>query len=178
MPVTRKAEIVLERRYDPRSCRHTINGTPYVLHCHHYMSLYSQLAEDCSMLDGRKLLAECAEDCAYERLSAIFDGQSVTVVADRVAIAQELYALWGLGSMRVVCAGPESGEAELIASHVDHGWIRKWGKRDRPVNSVTCGFIAGMFAAVFGRPARSYSVLETSSIVSGAERSRFEVVAN
>jgi len=178
MPVTKKTEIIVERRYDPRACRHTINGTPYVLHCHHYMSLYTQLAEDCSMLDGRKLLAESAEDCAFERLTAIFQAQSLDHVADRIAVAEQLYALWGLGGMKVVCAGPESGEVELTASHVDEGWIKKWGKRDKPVNFVTCGFIAGMFAAVFGRPTRSYSVIETSSIVCGADRSRFEVVAN
>jgi DNA-binding response OmpR family regulator len=33
-----------------------------VLHCHHYPTLYTQLAEDCGMLDGFGFLEELKQD--------------------------------------------------------------------------------------------------------------------
>jgi len=169
-------EIQQEHAFDLESCRHTLNGTTSVLHCHHYATLYSQLADDCGMLDGGKLLAECAEDTFYQELSSYFRKHEVFDLSDRIGLAENLYSACGLGKMKTTCAGSDSGEVELEHSHVDEGWIKKWGQRTRPVNFITQGFIAGMFDAVFGRATRSYCVSEVASIVSGSERSRFTVV--
>lgn len=81
-----------------------------------------------------------------------------------------------MGKMRITCAGAESGEVELDHSHVDEGWINKWGKHDQPVNYIGAGYIAGVFAALFDQPNQTYTASETQSIVSGAERSLFTVV--
>jgi len=178
MAVMKKTEIELDHRFDPRTCRHTMNGQVSVLHCHHYATLYTQLAEDCGMLDGRKLLTDVAEDAFREVLSSYYSTHGLDDVAQRIAIAEQYYAAAGLGKMRVLCAGPESCEVELLHSHVDAGWIKKWGKRDAPVNYITSGYIAGMLAAIWERPARSYSVVETAGIVAGAERSKFSAAAN
>jgi hypothetical protein len=136
------------------------------------------LAEDCEMLDGKRLLAEAAEDSFFQVLTDYFKEQNIEDVADRISIAEQYYAAVGLGKMEVKCAGPESGEVELVYSHVDQGWIKKWGNHSKPVNFITWGYIAALFAAVFGRSPRAFSVLETASIVSGAERSRFEILVN
>ena len=82
----------------------------------------------------------------------------------------------GLGKLQVVCGGSDSGEVELHHSHVDQGWIKKWGKRDKPVNSIGAGYIAALFAAGFDLPPRAFAVTETASIVSGAPRSVFNIV--
>ena len=129
MAVIKKTEIVLDKQFDPRSCRHTLNGAVSVLHCHHYATLYCQLADDCGMLDGKKLLAECAEDTFHEVLAEYYETHDIQTMADRFAIAEQYYAVTGLGKMRVVSAGRESGEVELEHSHVDQGWIKKWGER-------------------------------------------------
>jgi len=177
MPVIQETELRLERRFDPRPCRHFLNGDVYVLHCHHYATLYSQLADDCGMLDGRKLLAEVAEDTFFDELGNYYDKHGVTDTADRIALAEQYYAVTGLGQMHVRCAGPAGAEVELSHSHVDEGWIKKWGQRDKPVNFITQGYIAGALAAIFGRPRRSYVVVETESLVKGDERSRFQAVS-
>ena len=170
-----ETQLVLDHKFDPESCRHTMNGAVSVLHCHHYASLYSRLAADCGMLDGKALLSEVAEDTFYATLVAYYDQHQVSAVVDRIAIAEQYYASTGLGQMKVACAGPESGEVELPHSHIDEGWIKKWGNQDASVNFVTCGYIAGMFAAIFGRASRTFSVKETASIVAGAECSKFTV---
>ncbi len=178
MPVMEAVELVLDHRFDAKTCRHYLNGETSVLHCHHYATLYTQLAEDCGMLDGKKLLAETAEDTFGEVLSAYYRKHEITDISDRITIAEQYYAACGMGQMKVLCAGADGGEVELTHSHIDEGWIKKWGKRNEPVNFFTCGYIAGMFSAVFGQPPRTFTATETQCIVSGAKRSVFQVVAN
>ena len=81
----------------------------------------------------------------------------------------------GLGKMEVVFAGDFSGEVKLLESHLDKGWIKKWGTYDRPVNFISAGFIAGMFAACFEKTSGSFTVNERESIAMGAEKSVFSV---
>ncbi len=152
MALMKKTEIVLDHQFDRKTCRHTLNGELHVLHCHHYATLYSRLADDCGMLDGKKLLTEVAEDVFFDLLIKYFNEHAITSLPDKFTIAEQYYAATGLGQMNVVCAGPESGEVELLHSHVDEGWIKKWDKRSAPVNFITSGYIAGMFSAVFERP--------------------------
>jgi hypothetical protein len=177
MAIDKKTEFIVERSFDPVRCRHTVNGQVNVLHCHHYLSLYAQLAEDCGMLDARKLLKETAEDAFYRVLSDYYRQNGVESTGDRIAIAEQYYSFCGLGSLKVLAAGQDSGEVELTHSHVDSGWIKKWGNRSKPVNYVTCGYIDALFAAVFGLQPRSFEATETASIVAGAERSEFVVTA-
>jgi hypothetical protein len=172
-----KTELVLNREFDAQSCRHRIDGNTTVLHCHHYATLYTQLAMDCGMLDATALLAECAEDAWEKFLRDYYQAQGITGLADRITLAEQTYAAAGLGKMRITCAGPESGEVTLEHSHVDEGWLKKWGAHDKPVNYIGAGFIAGAFAAIFDRPTRSFMAIETVGIVTGAPRSHFTVVA-
>lgn len=172
----KRTELKLDHAVDQRNWRHFLNGHLSVLHCHHYATLYTQLAEDCDLLDGKKLLMECAEDAFYAVLSDYFSQHGIDTVRDRIDIAEQAFAAYGLGKMHVTCAGAESGRVELDHSHVDEGWIKKWGKRDQPVNFIGCGYIAALFATVFGKATRSYRVTEIQGIVSGAGCSRFNVV--
>ena len=173
----RKTELVLNKTFDPKESRHRIDGDTVVLHCHHYTALYTQLAMDCSMLDAKALMSECSEDCWQDYLSNYYKANGIVSLADRIAIGEQTYAAAGLGKMRVNSAGMDSGEVTLEHSHVDEGWIKKWGKHDKPINYITAGFIAGLFAAVFEKPVRSYTATEIQSIVSGAACSRFNIVA-
>lgn len=175
--ITKKTELLIERKFDPVRCRHTVNGETYVLHCHHYATLYTRLAEDCAMLDGKKLLREVAEDTVYKVLTDYYAAHGVESLAERISIGEQYYVFTGFGQMRVVCAGPDAAEVDLIHSHMDAGWIKKWGKRDKPVNYITCGYVAGMLSAALGLSPRRFTVTETASIVSGAERSRLVAVA-
>ena len=177
MTQTSQHSIEMIPEFEPRSCRHLVDGRTYVLHCHHYATLYTQLAEDCGMLDGKKLLAEVAEDTFYDVLEAYFRKHCLESVADRFAAAEQYYRTAGMGVLKVDSAGPDYGEVEVPSSHLDAGWIKKWGPSGKPVNHLTRGFIAALFAAAFDRPRRSYTVTETASIAAGAQASRFVVVA-
>jgi hypothetical protein len=177
MTQTSQYDFQMTPEFEPRSCRHLVDGRTYVLHCHHYATLYTQLAEDCGILDGKKLLAEVAEDTFYDVLSAYYRKHELVSVADRFAAGEEYFRSMGMGVLKVACAGRDYGEVELPSSHLDAGWIRKFGPSEKPVNHLTRGFIAGLFAATFDRSPRSYTVAETASIAAGAPQSRFVVVA-
>jgi len=178
MTTYKKIELVLNKAFDAKSCRHKIDGITAVLHCHHFAVLYTQLAMDCSMLDAKVLLAECSEDAWAEFLCGYYRTHGISCMAERIALAEQTYAASGMGKMHVACAGPESGEVTIEHSHVDEGWIKKWGKNDTPVNFIGAGFIAALFAAVFDKPVRSYFATEIQGIVCGAPCSHFTVVAN
>lgn len=176
MAVMVKTELELKHEFDPLRSRHYLNGALTVLHCHHFATLYSQLADDAEIVDGKKLLFESSEEVFHGVLANYFRKHGIETEADRVTIAEEYYAAMGLGLLKIVGLGKYSGYAELLHSHLDEGWIKKWGQREKPVNFITQGYIAAVFATVFDLPAGSYTVEEQESLVSGAPKSIFRVV--
>ena len=52
----------IEHTFDDKTYRHYTNGFMTVMHCHHYMTLATQLAEDFADIGGPRIMAESAED--------------------------------------------------------------------------------------------------------------------
>jgi hypothetical protein len=176
MAIQKKTVLTINHRFDPRSCRHEMSGAAYVLHCHHYTSLYCQLADDAEMFDGKALLRKAAALAFYDELVRIFDEHCADALDDKAALAEQYWKFTGMGIVALEAVGPMGGAARMPRSHVDDGWIKKWGKRDEPVNFIGQGFLAAAFAAIYELPVASFAVEETESIVAGAEASRFKIV--
>lgn len=171
-----RPQLVLERAIQPDSKKHTVNDDVYVLHCHHYATLYTQLAEDArSIADGPAILHEATADTYRGIFDRYFQNHDVTEVADRVSIVEQLFAAGGLGQIEFSEVREDGGTVEMEHSHLDEGWIKKWGRRSEPVNYITAGIIAGAFGAFYGVPNESFVVEEVESIVSGADHSKFTV---
>ena len=167
----------IDHTFDDETYRHTINGHQFVLHCHHYMSLTTKLAEDFSDIGGVKVLTEATEDSFRPIFDSYFSDHSVSDPEQRLALGAEYYTFMGLGAMEVG-GSAAGGNATLNHSHVDEGWLKKFGKHDKPINHVTCGFLAALFAAAFDKSPRSYTVTEKSSIVTGASESALTIEAS
>jgi len=167
-------EFIVTQAFDDASCRQVVNGTPTVFHCHHYTTLFTQLADDASAFEGARLLAVAAEEFAERELTKYFTEHKLSDLATRLSVAEQYCVFLGLGTLQLRLE-QASGTAEMTHSHVDEGWLKKWGRRDRPVNFLGQGFIAGACAAASGAPRGSYAVTETESIVSGAKVSRFRI---
>jgi len=156
--------------FDGKTYRHAMNGHESVLHCHHYMSLTTKLAEDFSDIGGVQILRESAEDSIRPLLDSYFKENGITSPEERLKLGAEYYGVMGLGLMDI--SGDEkTGKALLRHSHVDEGWVKKWGKSDKFINHFSCGFVSAIFAAAFDCPARSYQAEELSSIAVGNEKS-------
>lgn len=162
----------VNKRFDPKKRRHYLNDVLTVLHCHHYSTLYTQLALDAGETE---LLANVAEETFYKVLSDYYKKNNIELIDDKVSIACDYYAVIGLGKMKVNYIGDSSGEVELLVSHLDSGWKKKWGEYDKPINYITVGFINAMFSAILGKPINTFSTTEIKSIVMGHPTSIFKV---
>lgn len=170
------SELKLQHKFDSDRKRHYLNDQLTVLHCHHYATLFTQLALDAKeLVDGPRILRETVEDVFYEVLSNYFKNNGVTDPKDRMDIAVQMFSAIGMGKMAVVSGDTGGGEIEMPHPHVDEGWLKKWGKYKGPVNFIGAGYVTGMFSAAFDKPARSYKVTEDRSRVMGAEKSHFKV---
>ena len=165
-------ELQLVKEFDPKSKRHYVNGVLSVLHCHHYATLYTQLALDANETE---LLKESASESFYEMMVDYFCKKNVKTISDRIEIGCQYFAAVGLGKMNVTNMNDNSGTVELLKSHTDEGWISKWGTFDKPINYIGAGFIEAMFEAVLDEPKNSFEAKETASIAMGAETSKFKV---
>jgi hypothetical protein len=164
----------VEFTFDDGTFRHYMNGHLAVMHCHHYMALTTKLANQFSDIGGDRILCETTEDSIRPLLDDYCRQHSVPVGSERLKIAGEYYAVMGLGRLELV-GGAAGGDVTLTRSHVDEGWVKKFGTATQPVNYVTQGYAAAAFASAFDRPARSYRVTEISSMAMGATRGQMVV---
>lgn len=176
MTIRKQVELVVDQKFDPKSCRHSINGEVQVLHCHHYATLYCQLADDAKMFDGKALLRKAAEMAFLPMLKQLMVDAGASLLQEKIAIAEAYWKFVGMGMVRFERVGAMSAAASMSKSHVDEGWIKKWGKREAPVNFIGQGYLLGAMAAIFDLPLGSFMVQEIKSIVSGADASQFSIV--
>ena len=121
-------------------------------------------------------LKESARVAIREVLDNYFtENSQINTIHSKVEIGCQYYALLGLGTMKIDVLGEDSGKVEVPSSHTDSGWIKKWGKYDKPVNYITAGFIEALFESVLDTPAQVFLAVETQSIVMGADISKFKV---
>lgn len=167
------AELKVEAKFDADKCRQYLNGETTVFHCHHYSTLFAQLADDANELfDGVKHLKDAAAESMLEPMKKYCDDNGISSLEDKASIAEQYYAFVGMGKVKLDIAG---GSATMTNAHVDEGWIKKWGKRDKAVNFIGQGFLLAAFALANGATPTSYNVVETQSIVSGAATSEFTI---
>lgn len=162
-----------EQAFDRSRMRHLVNGTVNVLHCHHYAALMTQLALDAEQFDGPELLMKASAEAFFAPLAAYFEKHGIAGAADRIAIAEQNFAFMGLGQARFECA-KGAASVTLPHSHVDEGWMKKWGPRTQPINHIGRGYIQAACAAISGLGSpHGVRVAEIQSIVCGASVSRF-----
>lgn len=160
--------------FDSKSYRHFMNGFMSVLHCHHYMTLLTKAAMENKDIGGINILVESAEDSVRPLFDDYIKKHKISDASAKLNVGAEYYSVMGMGKMTVK-GDAKGGEVELNRSHVDQGWLMKFGKSDTAVNHFTRGYIAAVFGAAFGTEPRNYSVTEVASIVKGDPTSKFIV---
>jgi hypothetical protein len=162
--------------FDDKTFRHFVNGHATVLHCHHYMSLTTQLAIRHADCDGPRILRESAEDSVLPMLQGYIRDKGISGSAERLLVGCAYYSAMGLGRMEA-SGGEKGGEVRLTRSHVDEGWVKKFGVSATPINHFTAGYASAVFSAAFDRPARAFCALETRSIARGDSITTFQIAA-
>lgn len=170
--IFKKTELEIDHEFEPKSSRHYLNGVMSVMHCHHYSTLYTQLAIDAGETD---LLLRVSEETFHKVLFNYYNLHGIEDVNSRIEIAVQYFSAMGMGKMNVIYLGETSGEVELEKSHLDSGWLKKWNEYDKPVNYIGAGYISAMFSAVNDQKVGTYRTIEMESIAMGAEKSRFKI---
>lgn len=155
--------------------RFYLNDEPVVFHCHHYTTLLTQLANDAEKFGGPQLMFSAAEETFYPILKKYYQENNINVLDERIDIAVQYYSYIGLGQMKVDF---KESKVELLHSHLDEAWLKKWSTTDKPVNYITQGFISAMFSAITDIELGAFRVKEVQSIACGAETSKFTVYNN
>lgn len=163
-----------EQVYDSKLMRHFLNGSATVLHCHHYAALCTKLALDATNSGGPELLADASAETFGQLLKKYLREHDIKTVSDRIAIAEQYFAFVGLGEIKFE-GEADGGTVSITHSHVDEGWLKRWGQNDRPINYIGQGYIKGAWAAIFDRKPSTLNVEEVQSIVCGAPMSRFSI---
>lgn len=159
-----------EKRFDFNKKRFYLNNEPIVLHCHHYTTLLTQLANDASKFNGPKIMFSTAEETFYPILTKYFKENNIILYEDRASIVEQYYAYIGLGLLKI---DVNKFSAELIHSHLDEAWLKKWSVSDKPVNYITQGFLAAAFSVITDNNFGIFNVQEIQSIACGNETSKF-----
>ncbi len=168
------AEMKFEQVFDPQRCLQYVNNETSVLHCHHYATLFTHLALNMKDVDGPAKLSRSMEEAFYLILRKYFISEEIVNEAERIDTARQYCALTGMGTI-TLNLNRGGGTAVMNHSHVDEGWLKKWGPASGPVNFIGQGMIAAIAAAVYNQTVGSYTVRETASIAAGQSSSTFEI---
>ena len=162
--------------FDPGRKLQYVNNDPSVMHCHHYATLFTKLALDFLHIDGPAKLRDSMEEAYYIVLKKALIVKDVSNRDEKKLLIEEHFRLAGLGKLEISIL-ENGGTARMTHSHVDEGWIRKWGKNETQVNFIGQGFLVAAFALLFERKLGSFKVEEKQSMVSGSPYSSFEIEA-
>lgn len=170
-----KKDFYFDHKFDKESCRHTLNDFQTVLHCHHYMTLTTQMAEDAEFLNGTDVLITTMEDTIYKVLDHYYKKHNVTDLWEKISIAEQYYSVCGLGQIKFNHVGKYSATVDVLHSHIDEGWIKKWSKRNKPVNYIGRGYVQAAMSLFNDQPPQSYQTEETKSIVKGDQKGEIRI---
>jgi hypothetical protein len=176
MAIEKSVEFEIDHKFDPIKNRHFLNGECTVIHCHHYATLYTQLALDAKDFEGVRHLVETSEDVFFGILETYYKEKGITDLEDKIEIAQQYWQASGMGIIRFTGVGKYEVTAEMDYAHLDEGWLKKWGGSDRPINFFTVGFVAAVAALANNRAPRSFRAEEIKSLACGDEKSEFKAV--
>jgi len=160
--------------FNQKNNRHYLNNRCTVLHCHHYITLITQLALYADQFKGEETLKQTAEDIFYSFLNEYYIKNNIERNENKIAVARDYYRFIGMGLIDFVKTD-RTVQAKMDYSHLDEGWLRKWERCNKPVNVITRGFIEAVAAHIGLKSPRLVEVVETKSLCLGDDFSQFEL---
>jgi len=132
------------RTHDDQRGLSFFGETPYVYHCHHYNLFHDQTIDDVLGEErGTQVRTAAARDAFRQLLDECFTAAGAQTPAERIGLAQTLFAAMGHGKTSI--EADADGGGRITGSHLHYGlcWREKYGqkvKRFDPADAVTAGF--------------------------------------
>jgi hypothetical protein len=151
-----------KRELERHEHRVVLSGQPVAIHCHHYNINLHKTLEDTLGQEGVRLIYQSAEEAIYYGIQELLAHYSeIRTVKSKLEIATILYQNCGLGILHPQNIDATGGYIVSPSSHHVTGWLAKHGRRNKPGCHFSCGWIAGMLAAIHDKPVGFYQVTET-----------------
>lgn len=136
-----------------------VGGEPMILHCHHYNTYLQQtILVDAEYIDSRPFMVGAAAEMAQGQLTRLFEQEGLKTPDERKSFAEDLYRWAGFGTLDFSTLNENGGTTKTKNSHYAIGWKIKWKESQTPVCHFTSGWLAGAMAAIYNKPAGTYSV--------------------
>lgn len=144
-----------------------VADVPFVYHCHHYNLFHDQTIDDIvGDEEGAELRREAAHGAWRTLLLRTTAAQGAETAAERIQLAQELFAAMGHGRIELDVS-PKGGRAEGRYLHYGFTWAEKYGARVRRqtgVDAVAAGFVAAATEVAYDLPAGSVRAVESRCV--------------
>jgi len=139
---------------------------PVVFHCNHYNLYLQRTIEDAGeYISSEKILQDGAAIAAYSALQKIFVRDlSLASPKARLSVASSLYSQLGFGLLPVSELTSDGGKVVTPVTHYSFGWLKKWGKRSKPADYFTCGFLQAALALAHNVPLGVFSAKQVKCL--------------
>ncbi|MFZ3047739.1 MAG: 4-vinyl reductase [Desulfatirhabdiaceae bacterium] len=168
-----------KRELDRHDHRVVLSGQPVAIHCHHYNINLHKTLEDTLGLEGIRLIYKSAEEAIYYGIRELLSQYNeIRTVKSKLEMAAIMYQNCGLGVIHPQGINERGGSIVSPSSHHVTGWLAKHGRRNTPGCHFSCGWIAGMVAAIHDKPVGHYQVTETKCKTMRDAECVFEIKEN
>ncbi|RME91775.1 MAG: hypothetical protein D6767_04505 [Candidatus Hydrogenedentota bacterium] len=150
-------------------------GEPLVFHCNHYNLFLQRTIEDTGeYIDAETILVDGAVSCTYSMLNRLFEkNPKYRDPKIRLEIASAIYSQLGFGLLPIHELTEDGGVVHTKITHYSYGWLKKWGKRDKPVDYFTRGYLIAALAQAYFLPPGAFSCKQTKCLSMGDEQNEF-----
>jgi hypothetical protein len=139
---------------------------PVSLHSHHFHLFWDQTIDDVLGKAGIITRTHAAREAFHDLLEQLVVKLDVETPRDRLELASEAYAAFGLGRI-ILDVTRDGGLASAEQIHHGRGWLQKYGHRIRrraPVDALTAGFAAAATEVAYDLPRESIEAEERECI--------------
>ena len=167
--------MTLSLHFDPNQNLIELNHELISLHCHHFNCGLLKAIEEITVIDGHAVIKETAAEQFFIHFKDILSNEKKRSLDRDLRKASELYRFMGYGKLNLSELTAEGGTASADSSYYVVSWLAKYGRRTTPICYFTCGFIAGILAAIFNAEPNTYKVEETQCMILRHNHCHFQV---
>ncbi|PIQ25689.1 hypothetical protein COW36_09985 [bacterium (Candidatus Blackallbacteria) CG17_big_fil_post_rev_8_21_14_2_50_48_46] len=168
---------------DFQSAKGLVNvyGQSMLFHCNHYNRYLQQTIEDPDYIDSEKILLQSAAETVYLQLKACFAQNPDWKLADKLAMASEIFQFAGFGILDFSKFADSGHSVTVPSSHFGLAMKLNVGHRTKAAEYFDKGFIAGVVEALKDELGpefqKGFTLTQSQSISLGDDYCRYVVKA-
>ena len=149
-----------------------VAGEAMIFHCHHYLANLLKTILDADYIDSRPFLVGSAADAVYNQLSCLCDGLDET---ESKKMAEDVYKCFGYGLINLSGMDENGVDLTTSKSFFSKTWQIKFEKSAKPIDYYTVGFLAAVYAVIYGKSLAEIDAEQTRCMACGDDLNRFSI---